>query len=233
MIGTFALVFAAVGSDIADTLNGHALGKLAVAAAPGLVVMVMIYGLDRISGAYFNPAISIGFSISRHLKVKDLPLYIMVQIIGSILASAVAIVAIGYSNTAAGGHAGLTIPLGKGGWIQSFILEIVLTFFLMFVSISVKEDKDILGYKKFGGIAIGATIILAGIIGIQVSGASMNPARSFGPALILADDSSGLSYNWIYWVAPIIIGSILAVYSFKMVKASEFFTTVSSNNDKE
>ena len=156
LIGTFALVFAAV-------LNGHALGKLAVAAAPGLAVMVMIYGLDRISGAYFNPAISIGFSISRHLKVKDLPLYIMVQIIGSILASAVAIVAIGYSSNASSSHAGLTIPLGKGGWPQSFVLEIVLTFFLMFVSISMKEDKDILGYKKFGGIAIGATIILAGI----------------------------------------------------------------------
>jgi aquaporin Z len=231
LIGTFALVFAAVGSDISDTLYGHALGKLAVAAAPGLVVMVMIYGLDRISGAYFNPAISIGFSISRHLKVKDLPLYILVQIIGSILASAVAIVAIGYSNTAAG-HAGLTIPLGKGGWPQSFVLEMVLTFFLMFVSISMKEDKDILGYKKFGGIAIGATIILAGIIGIQVSGASMNPARSFGPALLIAGDgSSGLSYNWIYWVAPI-IGSILAVYSFKMVKTSEFFTNISSNDKK-
>jgi MIP family channel proteins len=230
LIGTFALVFAAIGSDISDTLNGHTLGKLAVAAAPGLVVMVMIYGLDRISGAYFNPAISIGFSISRHLKVKDLPLYILVQIIGSILASVVAIVAIGYGNGAAG-HAGLTIPLGKGGWIQSFVLEIVLTFFLMFVSISMKEDKDILGYKKFGGIAIGATIILAGIIGIQVSGASMNPARSFGPALILASDSSGLSYNWIYWLAPI-IGSILAVYSFKMVKTSEFFTNNNSNDKK-
>jgi MIP family channel proteins len=163
----------------------------------------LIYGLDRISGAYFNPAISIGFSISRHLKVKDLPLYILVQIIGSILASAVAIVAIGYGNGVAS-HAGLTIPLGKGGWLQSLVLEIVLTFFLMFVSISMKEDKDILGYKKFGGIAIGATIILAGIIGIQVSGASMNPARSFGPALILAGDGSSLSYNWIYWLGPII-----------------------------
>jgi MIP family channel proteins len=235
LIGTFALVFTAVGSDMSDTLYGHALGKLAVAAAPGLVIMAMIYGLDRISGAYFNPAISIGFSISRHLKVKDLPLYILVQIIGSILASAVAIVAIGYSNTsAAAGHAGLTIPLGKGGWIQSFVLEMVLTFFLMFVSISMKEDKDILGYKKFGGIAIGATIILAGIIGIQVSGASMNPARSFGPALVIADDdgSSGLLYNWIYWVAPI-IGSILAVYSFKMVKTSEFFTSISNSNNKK
>jgi MIP family channel proteins len=228
LIGTFALVFAAVGSDMSYMLYGHALGKLAVAAAPGLVIMAMIYGLDRISGAYFNPAISIGFSISRHLKVKDLPLYILVQIIGSILASAVAIVAIGHNSAS---HAGLTIPLGKGGWLQSLVLEIVLTFFLMFVSISMKEDKDILGYKKFGGIAIGATIILAGIIGIQVSGASMNPARSFGPALILAGDGSSLSYNWIYWVAPI-IGSILAVYSFKMVKTSEFFTNISSNDKK-
>jgi glycerol uptake facilitator-like aquaporin len=110
LIGTFGLVFAAMGSDISDTLNGHALGKLAVVAAPGLVIMAMIYGLEKISGAYFNPALSIGFSISRHLKVKDLPLYTLVQIIGSILDSAVAIVAIGYSSGAAG-NAGLTISL--------------------------------------------------------------------------------------------------------------------------
>ena len=205
LIGTFALVFTAVGSDVSDALNGHILGKFAVAVAPGLIIMAMIYGLDRISGAYFNPAISIGFTITRHLRLKDLPLYIIVQVIGSILASFVVFTIIGQN-----GYSGLTLPLGRGGWFQSFILEIVLTFFLMIVSISMKEE---VGYKTFGGVAIGGIIALAGIVGIQISGASMNPARSFGPALI----TGNLSFNWIYWVAPI-IGSLIAVFAFKVIK---------------
>jgi MIP family channel proteins len=214
IIGTFALVFAAVGSDISDKLGGHELGRFAVTAVPGLVIMAMIYGLDKISGAYFNPAVSIGFTISKHLKVRDLPLYILVQIIGSIIASLVVIIAIGQA-----GYSGLTLPgkVSGGGWYQAFILEIVLTFLLMIVSISMKEDKDP-GYKNFGGIAIGGIIILADIIGMQISGASMNPARSFGPALV----AGNLSYNWIYWVAPI-IGSLIAIYSFKVIKSSPFY----------
>jgi MIP family channel proteins len=205
LIGTFALVFTAVGSDVSDALNGHTLGKFAVAVAPGLVIMAMIYGLDRISGAYFNPAISIGFAITRHLKLKDLPFYIIVQIIGSILASFFVFTIIGQS-----GHSGLTLPSGRGGWFQSFVLEIVLTFLLMIVSISMKEE---VGYKTFGGVAIGGIIALAGIVGIQISGASMNPARSFGPALI----TGNLSFNWIYWIAPI-IGSLIAVFAFRVIK---------------
>jgi aquaporin Z len=214
-IGTFALVFAAAGSDISDALGGHALGKFAVAAVPGLVIMAMIYGLDKISGAYFNPAVSIGFTITRHLKSKELPLYIIAQLAGSIVASLVVLVTIGQS-----GNSGLTLPLGKGGWLQSFLLEIVLTFFLMMTSISMKEE---IGYKNFGGIAIGGTIILADIIGMQISGASMNPARSFGPASIFGN----LTYNWIYWIAPI-IGAILAVSVFRVVKSTATVTAHST-----
>ena len=215
LIGTFALVFAAAGSDISDALGGHVLGKFAVATVPGLVIMAMIYGLDKISGAYFNPAISIGFTITRHLKSKELPLYIIAQIAGSIAASLVVVAVIGQS-----GNSGLTLPLGKGGWLQSFLLEIVLTFFLMMTSISLKE---VIGYKNFGGIAIGGTIILADIIGMQISGASMNPARSFGPALIFGN----LNYNWIYWIAPI-VGAIIAVSAFRVVKSTATITSHST-----
>lgn len=207
LIGTFALVFAAAGSDISDALGGHVLGKFAVAVVPGLVIMAMIYGLDKISGAYFNPAISIGFTITRHLRSKELPFYIIAQVSGSIIASFVVLAVIGQSS-----NSGLTLPLGKGGGLQSFLLEIVLTFFLMITSISLKEE---VGYKNFGGIAIGGTIILADIIGMQISGASMNPARSFGPALIFGN----LNYNWIYWIAPI-IGAIIAVFAFRVVKST-------------
>lgn len=218
LIGTFALVFAAAGSDISDALGGHVLGKFAVAAAPGLMIMAMIYAFDKISGAYFNPAISIGFTITKHLELKELPLYIIAQIAGSIIASLVVLAAIGHS-----GNSGLTLPLGKGGWLQAFILEIVLTFFLMITSISLKEE---IGYKNFGGIVIGGIIIVADIIGIQISGASMNPARSFGPALIFGN----LTYNWVYWIAPI-IGAIIAVLAFRVVKSTATSKAVNDNNN--
>lgn len=211
-IGTFALVFAAVGSDISNSLAGNEFGKFAVAAVPGLVIMAMIYGLDKISGAYFNPAVSIGFTITKHLKQKDLLMYIAVQIVGSIIASLVVMAVIGKS-----GNVGLTLPNDSDHWYHAFVLEVVLTFLLMLVSISMKEDK-VTGYKNFGGIAIAATIVLADIIGMNISGASMNPARSFGPAIVFGN----LDYNWIYWIAPI-IGSLIAIYSFKLVKSGPFY----------
>jgi MIP family channel proteins len=205
LIGTFALVFAAVGSDAADVISNHEIGKFAIAVAPGLVVAAMTYAVDKISGAYFNPAITIGFTITGHLKLRELPLYIIVQAVGAMAASAIVFLAIVPPNSE---NTGLTLP--RTGWLNSFVLELVLTFFLMFIGISLKER---IGYKPFGGIAIGAFIAAAGIIGIPVSGGSMNPARSFGPALV----SLNLSYEWIYWIAPI-IGAILAVLCFRAIK---------------
>ena len=131
LIGTFDLVFASVGSDISNSLAGNEFGKFAVAAVPGLVIIVMIYGLDKISGAYFNPAVSIGFTITKHLKQKDLLMYIAVQIVGPIIASLVVMAVIGKS-----GNVGLTLPNGSDHWYHAFILEVVLTFLLMLVSIS-------------------------------------------------------------------------------------------------
>jgi aquaporin Z len=218
LIGTFALVFAAVGSDAADIVSGHEIGKFAVAAAPGLAVAAMTYAVDKISGAYFNPAITIGFAVTGHLKFRDLPLYILVQIAAAIAASTVVFLAIMPLNSE---NAGLTLP--RTEWYRSFVLELVLTFFLMFIGIALKER---VGYKPFGGIAIGSFIVAAGIIGIPVSGGSMNPARSLGPALV----SLNLSYQWIYWLAPM-IGAVLAVLSFKAIK--DYRAVTSNNNDQD
>ena len=202
LIGTFMLVFAAAGADVAGALNGE-IGKFAVVAAPGFVLAAMIYATDKISGAYFNPAVSIGFVLSRHLKPRDLPVYIAAQVAGAVIASFAVSFAIGHSD-----NAGLTIP--HTGWVQSFAIELIFTYLLMFTAISLKEQ---VGYHPFGGIAVGAVIIGTGIIGAAISGASMNPARSFGPALV----AGNLADNWIYWIAPI-IGATLAVFSFKAVK---------------
>jgi aquaporin Z len=214
LIGAFGLVFAGVGSSQADSLSGHALGKLAVALAPGLLIMIMTYALDKISGAYFNPAISICYTLSKHLKPKDLPFYIIAQLLGAILASLLVTVTVGHVD-----DSGATLPKGKGGWEQSFALEATLTFFLMFVSIAMKEEKPKSGYKSFGGIAIGTTIILDDLVGMDISGASMNPARSFGPALVFGD----LSYNWVYWLAPI-LGAVIALSVFKAIENKIFFS---------
>jgi MIP family channel proteins len=218
LIGTFALVFAAVGSEISDIeLANHAIGRFAVAAAPALMVMALIYSLDKISGAYFNPAVSLAFAITKHLKFRDLPFYMIVQMIGAILASFIVFTTIGQSN----GHIGLTLPPQNDKWFQAFILETVLTFFLMLVSLLMKEE---IGYKAFGGIAIGGVIIVAGIVGMEISGASMNPARSFGPALV----AGNLSFTWIYWIAPI-LGSFIAVFAFKLIKSTEAVSITGQN----
>jgi MIP family channel proteins len=202
-IGTFMLVFAAAGADVADAVGGHELGRLAVVAAPGFAVAAMIYATDKISGAYFNPAVSIGFVLTGHLKPKDLPFYIAAQVAAAVVAALVVASTIGQSGTA-----GLTLP--HTGWFQSFAIETVFTFVLMFTGLSLKED---VGYKSFGGIAIGAVLVATGIIGAPVSGASMNPARSFGPALV----AWNFSGQWIYWVAPV-IGMALAVFSFRAIE---------------
>jgi MIP family channel proteins len=219
LIGTFALVFAAIGSDVADIVSGHEIGKFAVAAAPGLAVAAMTYAVDKVSGAYFNPAVTIGFALTGHIRFRDLPLYVIAQVVGAVLASVVVFLVALPPNTE---NAGLTFP--HTGWVQSFVLELVLTFFLMFIGISLKER---VGYKPFGGIAIGTFIAVAGIIGIPISGGSMNPARSLGPALVSLDL---LSYQWIYWLAPI-IGVILAVLSFRAIKDHRAAAIIDSSRD--
>lgn len=202
-IGTFMLVFAAAGADVTDAVGGHELGRFAVVAAPGFAVAAMIYATEKISGAYFNPAVSMGFMLTGHLKPKDFPVYVAAQTVAGIAAALVVSYAVGQNGTA-----GLTLP--HTGWLQSFAIEIVFTFMLMFTGLSLKEE---IGYKSFGGIAIAAVIVTTGIIGASISGASMNPARSFGPALV----SSNFSGQWIYWVAPM-IGMALAVLSFRVIE---------------
>jgi aquaporin Z len=129
----------------------------------------------------------------------------LVQVVAAIFASLVVAVVIGADNTS---EVGLTLPLT--GWLPSLIIEIILTFILMFTSLSLKED---VGFKAFGGVAIGAAIIALRVVGLHISGASMNPARSLGPAVV----AQNFSDQWIYWLAPI-VGAVAAVLAFQMIK---------------
>ncbi len=200
-IGTFVLVFAGTGAIVEDALTGK-IGQIGIAMSFGLVVAVMVYSLGHISKAHFNPAVTIGFASVRKFEKKLVLPYITAQTVGAILASALLFMMFGNI-----GNLGATLP--RGPWVQSFILEVVMTFFLMFVIISVATDARV--NPEVSGIAIGGVVTLDALFGGAISGASMNPARSVGPAII-----AGIyGYLGIYLIAPV-IGSLIAasIYEF-------------------
>jgi MIP family channel proteins len=204
-IGTFALVFAGAGAVMVDAKTG-ALGHVGVAITFGLVIMVMIYGVGHISGAHFNPAVSFAFAITRHFPWPQVVLYWIAQLSGALLASALLRASLGGLA-----HVGATLPAGSDA--QSFVWEIVLTAFLMFVIMAVATDTRAVG--EAAAIAIGGTVGLDAMFGGPVSGASMNPARSAGPAIVSGD----LHALWIYLLAPI-VGATVGAVAYQFVRGS-------------
>ena len=204
LIGTFALVFAGAGAIMVDAKT-HAIGHIGVAISFGLVIMVMIYAVGHISGAHFNPAVSLAFALTRHFPWSRVAAYWIAQGAGAILAAAILRGSLG--NVA---HVGATLPSGSQG--QSFLWEVALTFFLMFVIMAVATDTRAVG--EAAAIAIGATVGLDAMFGGPISGASMNPARSLGPAFISGD----LHALWLYLVAPP-LGAVLGALAYQYVRA--------------
>jgi aquaporin NIP len=196
-VGTFALVFAGCGAIMVDAKT-EALGHVGVAISFGLVIMVMIYAVGHISGAHFNPAVTFAFALTRHFPWPRAVGYWAAQLLGALTAAAILRGSLG--NIA---HVGATLPSGSQG--QSFLWELVLTFFLMFVILAVATDTRAVG--EAAAIAIGGTVGLDAMFGGPISGASMNPARSTGPALISGD----LHALWLYIAAPILGASIGAL----------------------
>jgi MIP family channel proteins len=202
-IGTFALVFAGCGAIMVDAKT-HQLGHVGVAITFGLVIMFGIYAVGHISGAHFNPAVTFGFALTRHFPWSRAAGYWAAQAIGAIAAASVLRGSLG--NVA---HLGATLPAGSQG--QSFLWELILTFFLMFVIMSVATDTRAVG--EAAAIAIGGTVGLDAMFGGPVSGASMNPARSLGPALVGGD----LHALWLYVAAPL-VGAALAAIAYQFVR---------------
>jgi MIP family channel proteins len=203
LIGTFALVFAGAGAIMVDAKT-HALGHVGVAIAFGLVIMVMIYSVGHISGAHFNPAVSFAFALTRHFPWPRVAAYWVAQVAGALIAAAILRASLG--NVA---HVGATLPAGSQ--TQSFLWETVLTFFLMFVIMSVATDTRAVG--EAAAIAIGGTVGLDAMFGGPISGASMNPARSLGPALVSGD----LHALWLYVTAPL-VGAALGALAYQFVR---------------
>jgi MIP family channel proteins len=206
LIGTFALVFAGAGAVMVDAKT-HALGHVGVAITFGLVIMVMIYAVGHISGAHFNAAVTFAFALSRHFPWPRAIAYWCAQFLGALIAAALLRGSLG--NIA---HVGATLPSGSQS--QSFLWELVLSFFLMFVIMAVATDTRAVG--EAAAIAIGGTIGLDAMFGGPISGASMNPMRSLGPALVSGD----LHALWLYILAPI-IGTSLGAVAYQFVRGEQ------------
>lgn len=201
-VGTFALVFAGTGAVMVNTITDGALTHLGISIVFGAVVAAMIYALGHISNAHFNPAVTLAFYSSGFLsKEKVLP-YIFSQVLGAILGSLLLLLSLGKVA-----NMGATMPLNNN-WQQSFILETVLTYILITVILGSGLDRR--AHNGFAGLAIGLTVGLEAAFMGPITGASMNPARSFSPALVGGD----WSHQWLYWVAPILGGQI-AVWVYR------------------
>ena len=204
-IGTFALVFAGCGAIMVDA-STQQLGHLGVAASFGLVIMVMIYALGHVSGAHFNPAVTAAFALARHFDWARVPQYWLAQLAGAIAAAALLRATLGDVALL-----GTTVPAGSD--VQSLVFELVLSFFLMFVIMAVATDTRAVG--EAAAIAIGATVGLDALFGGPISGASMNPARSLGPAIVALHFDS----QWIYVLGPL-VGMATAAFIYRALRES-------------
>jgi aquaporin Z len=201
-IGTFALVFAGTGAIVVNDFSGGAVTHVGVALTFGLVVMAMIYAVGDVSGAHLNPAVTLGFWLSRRFPGRSVGPYVLSQLAGALAASALLRIMFG-----ARAALGATFPAGPA--VQSLVMETVLTALLMFVILRVSTGSKELG--TMAGIAIGGVVGLEAMFAGPVCGASMNPARSIAPALVAWQPHA----LWVYLVGPI-VGAGLAVTAWRM-----------------
>lgn len=206
-LGTFVLVFAGTGAIVVNEITGGVIGHSGIALTFGLVVAAMIYTFGDVSGAHLNPAVSIGFTIAGRLPAADLFAYITAQMLGAMSASGILKLLFPTSTTL-----GMTLPSGDA--TQSFMLEVILTAILMLTILSVSHGAKEKGMTA--AIAIGAVVGLEAMFAGPICGASMNPARSLGPALV--------SWNFdnilLYPVATT-LGAIIAIPLFKITRKPE------------
>ena len=203
-IGTFALVFCGTGAMTVNEITNGEVTHVGVAITWGLIVMAMIYAFGEISGAHFNPAVSIAFAYAKKFAWKEVPKYIIAQILGAFIASLLL-----WFLFPASDLLGATIPT-VDVW-RAFVLELLLTFFLMLVIINVSTGSKEVGI--IAGIAIGSVILLSAMFAGPITNASMNPARSLAPNIV----SGNIKGLWLYLIAPV-LGALLAVVSCKLVK---------------
>jgi aquaporin Z len=212
LIGTFVLTLFGCGSA---AIAGKSLGTLGIAFAFGLSIVAMAYAIGDISGCHINPAVSIGMLVAKRMTFKDFIGYVVAQFIGALIASGVLAYIINASSKLGdftktglgqnGYEAASAVGLSCGGAI---LVEIILTFVFVMTILGVTADQKT---SHLGGLVIGLTLTFVHIMGIPLTGTSVNPARSFAPALVLGTDSLAFSQVWVFIVAPLIGGALAAV----------------------
>jgi MIP family channel proteins len=219
-IATFALVFAGCGAIVLDAERGGMLGATGIAAVFGLVIMAMVYAVGHLSGAHVNPAVSAAFSATRHFPLREAAAYVPAQLAGAVAAAS--LLRVVWHGTPA--DLGATVPsVGVG---SALVYEGVTTAFLMFVVMAVATDTRAIGAAA--AIAIGGTVALDSLFGGGVTGASMNPARSFGPALV-----AGQWHElWIYVIAPP-LGALAGALAYEAIRGGRAASVVDRREAEE
>ncbi len=225
LIGTFGLVFfgcgaaAVAGVDTMGHLSG--LGLLGISLAFGVSVVVMAYAIGGITGCHINPAITVAMLVAGKIKVVDAVVYILAQMCGAVIAAIVL-------KTILQGHPGFAMgewALGSNGWgegyqnayntTSAFITEAVMTFMFLFVIFATTSKW---GNSTMAGLAIGLTLVLIHLVAIPITGTSVNPARSFGPAILAG--GKALSQLWLFFVAPI-VGAVAAAIVWRVIEGAK------------
>ncbi len=202
-IGTFILVFCGTGAIVIDEHTHGQVSHVGVAITFGLVVMAMIYSIGNVSGAHLNPAVSIAFVLAKKFPLNCLLPYVVSQVTGAVVASFVLKLLFPHNV-----HLGATLPSGSD--MQSFVFECILTFILMLVIINVATGSKEQG--MFAGLAIGSVVLFEAMFAGPISGASMNPARSLGPAVA----SGNFAHLWLYLLAPV-MGAVMAIICWNYI----------------
>ena len=206
-VGTFGIVFAPVALSGTSRFHGGDSSLMAAAGVSGLAALAMIYALGPISAAHFNPAVTLGFAAAGRFPWRYVPFYMAAQFAGAVAAAGLVALLFG---TGHGAH----VP--RVSWLRAIAVEAVLTFFLMLVIIAVATDRRVSGAVP--GMAIGLTVVFDVLIGGPVTGGSMNPARSFGPALFAG--GAALTHFWIYIIGPV-LGAIIAARLYEAIRGGE------------
>lgn len=223
-IGTFFLLFVGTGAIIVDSLSKGALGHMGVALSFGFIITVMIYACGHISGAHFNPAVTIAFAVIHKFSTSQVVPYIISQLLGGCFASW--ILSILFGNIESMGGTYPVLPAGQYQVAISFGVEFFFTFLLMFVIMGVATDSRAEG--SFAGVAIGLTVLIGATVAGPISGGSFNPARSIAPAVV----SGNYDQLWLYVISPI-LGAICAAVTYQAISEKEGSYSLSTLAQKE
>lgn len=203
-VGTFVLVLVGCGVAVVTSAN-----VVATSLAFGLVIVAMAYSIGNVSGCHINPAVSLSMLLTKQITIKDFVGYVISQVLGAILGAAVLGVILGsFESLGTNGYA-------DGKLLTAFLTEVILTFIFITAILGVTSKKEN-GY--IAGIVIGLTLVLVHLLGIRITGTSVNPARSIGPALFVG--KSALTQLWVFIVAPL-VGSTIASIFYKYVLAEK------------